>query len=143
MDAPMADESNADKAVMFLLDKYGDDHVPTDAEVKTLHSIGEQEEVDRIFVAGSPEPEVEASDDYRLERREYFKTALAAGKLRWDVKGPSPHNPSATYARTSTPRFLTLGEAFELHRRWFEKDESFPVAERCVGLIKLSDVWWR
>ena len=91
----------------------------------------------------SPEPDDEDSDAFLLRRRDTFKTALAAGKLRWDVKRPFPGNPGATFARASGACFLTAEEAVELHRRWFENDTSIPVAERCVGMVKLSDVFLR
>ena len=117
---------------------------PDDAENETMLSIGHQRKSDRLFVMQSLEPDVDGSDVFLIRRRDTFKTAFAAGKLRWDVNRPFPGNPGGNFCVwTSGACFLTVEEAVELHRRWFENDTSIPVAERCVGMVKLSDVFWR
>jgi len=106
-------------------------------------AIDKQADVDAHFQRHTPEPEIDPADGFLLRRKSDFEDALKSGKRRWEVKRPFSSQPVDRYTRTSFACFLTDDEALALHENWRSGDDRVALKERCVGMVKLSDLFWR
>ena len=113
------------------------------AEIVMQDAIDEQADVDEHFQRHTPEPEIDPADGFLLRRKRDFEDALKSGKRRWDVKRPFSSQPVHKHTRTSFACFLTDEEALSLHDKWRNDDDRVAPKERCVCMVKLSDLFWR
>lgn len=112
------------------------------AETIMQASIDSKAQEDATFKRRVPEPVVDPSDGFLVRRKKDFEDALQAGKLRWNIKRPLSSD-KKSFAKTSFACFITRKEALELHVKWVNDDHRLPPSERCVGMVKLSDVFYK